>query len=40
MALLEVENLEAFYGPIKALHGVSFSLEEGSVTTILGANRE
>jgi branched-chain amino acid transport system ATP-binding protein len=38
MALLEVENLEAFYGPIKALHGVSFSLEEGSVTTILGAN--
>ena len=38
MALLEVENLEAFYGPIKALRGVSFSLEEGSVTTILGAN--
>ena len=38
MALLEVKNLEAFYGPIKALHGVSFSLEEGSVTTILGAN--
>jgi branched-chain amino acid transport system ATP-binding protein len=38
MALLEVENLEAFYGPIQALHGISFSLEEGSVTTILGAN--
>lgn len=38
MALLEVENLEAFYGQIKALHGISFSLEEGSVTTILGAN--
>lgn len=38
MALLEVENLEAYYGSIKALHGISFSLEEGSVTTILGAN--
>ena len=38
MALLAVENLEARYGPITALHGVSFSLEEGSVTTILGAN--
>lgn len=38
MILLEVENLEAYYGPIKALHGISFSLEEGSVTTILGAN--
>jgi len=38
MALLEVNNLEAYYGQIKALHGISFSLEEGSVTTILGAN--
>ena len=38
MALLEIENLEAYYGQIKALHGISFSLEEGSVTTILGAN--
>jgi branched-chain amino acid transport system ATP-binding protein len=38
MALLEVNNLSAFYGPIQALKGISFSLEEGSVTTILGAN--
>lgn len=38
MALLEVTNLEANYGPIKALHGINFSMEEGSVTTILGAN--
>ncbi len=38
MALLEVNNLQAFYGPIQALHGISFSLDEGSVTTILGAN--
>lgn len=38
MALLEVKNLKAYYGPIEALHGISFSLGEGSVTTILGAN--
>ena len=38
MAFLEVANLEAYYGPIQALHGVSFSLEQGGITTILGAN--
>jgi branched-chain amino acid transport system ATP-binding protein len=38
MALLEVERLEAFYGQTKALHGVSFTLEEGGITTLLGAN--
>ncbi len=38
MALLEVNNLEAFYGSIQALHGISFSLESGGITTILGAN--
>jgi branched-chain amino acid transport system ATP-binding protein len=37
-ALLEVEGLEAFYGPIKALHGIDFSLDEGGIITILGAN--
>ena len=38
MAFLEVANLEAFYGPIQALRGISFSLEKGGITTILGAN--
>lgn len=38
MALLEVSGLAAFYGPVKALHGIGFSLEDGSVTAILGAN--
>jgi branched-chain amino acid transport system ATP-binding protein len=37
-ALLEVRDLEAFYGRTKALHGVSFSLVAGGITTILGAN--
>lgn len=38
MVLLEVEDLEAYYGWSKVLHGVSFVVEEGGITTILGAN--
>jgi branched-chain amino acid transport system ATP-binding protein len=37
-ALLEVQDLEAFYGQTQALFGVDFALERGSITTILGAN--
>jgi branched-chain amino acid transport system ATP-binding protein len=37
-ALLEVQMLEAFYGRTKALHGVSFGMARGGITTILGAN--
>ena len=37
-ALLEVDGLKAFYGQTQALHDVSFSLEPGGITTILGAN--
>jgi branched-chain amino acid transport system ATP-binding protein len=36
--LLTVNDLCAYYGQIQALHGVAFSLDEGSVTTLLGAN--
>src|SRR4026209_2220829 len=38
MALLELENVEARYGPIRALHGVSLSVEEGQAVSLLGAN--
>src|SRR5437870_4821914 len=38
MALLEVKGLEAQYGWTKVLHGLSFAVEEGGITTILGAN--
>jgi branched-chain amino acid transport system ATP-binding protein len=38
MALLEVKNLKAFYNQTQALHDVSFALEEGGITTLLGAN--
>jgi branched-chain amino acid transport system ATP-binding protein len=37
-ALLEVQGLKAFYGQTQALHDVSFSLEPGGITTLLGAN--
>ncbi len=37
-ALLEVKNLESFYGPIMAIRGVSLKVEKGQVVTVLGAN--
>ena len=37
-ALLEVSQLEAYYGQIKVLHNIGFSLDPGRITTILGAN--
>ena len=38
MAFLEVRGLKAYYRQVEALHGVDFDLEEGGITTILGAN--
>lgn len=36
--LLEVRNLETFYGPIMAIRGVSLEVRKGQVVTVLGAN--
>ncbi len=36
--LLEVKGLRAGYGPTEVLHGLDFEIEEGGITTILGAN--
>ena len=36
--LLEVSNIETYYGPIMAIRGVSFAVPKGSIVTILGAN--
>ena len=36
--LLEVQNLSVCYGTIKALHGISFSVDEGEVITLIGSN--
>jgi branched-chain amino acid transport system ATP-binding protein len=38
MALLELTDVEAAYGSVKALHGVSLRVEEGSIVALLGAN--
>ena len=37
-ALLELENVEARYGPVQALHGVSLRVGEGEVVAVLGGN--
>jgi branched-chain amino acid transport system ATP-binding protein len=36
--LLELRGVEARYGPIKALHGVSLTVADGEVVALLGAN--
>ena len=36
--LLDVRGLQASYGPTLVLHGLDFAVEEGGITTILGAN--
>jgi branched-chain amino acid transport system ATP-binding protein len=36
--LLSVENLGVSYGQIKALHGISFEIDEGEIVCIIGAN--
>ena len=38
MALLEIKELEVFYGKACSLHNVSLSVEEGSVIGIIGPN--
>ena len=38
MALLELDGVEARYGPVLALHGVSLTVDEGEVVALLGAN--
>ena len=38
MAMLEVKDLNVYYGMIHALHDVSFSVEEGEVVALIGAN--
>ena len=36
--LLQLNDVEARYGPVKALHGVSLTVGEGEVVAVLGAN--
>lgn len=36
--LMEVRNIETYYGPTMAIRGVSFDVSQGQIVTILGAN--
>ncbi|MCX8059169.1 MAG: ABC transporter ATP-binding protein [Spirochaetes bacterium] len=36
--MLKVENLEVFYGHIKALKGISFEVPKNKIVTLIGAN--
>ena len=38
MAMLEVKDLEVYYGMIQALKGISFQVNEGEVIALIGAN--
>jgi branched-chain amino acid transport system ATP-binding protein len=38
MAMLEIENVHAYYGNIHALKGVSLTVDKGEIVTLIGAN--
>jgi len=38
MAILEVENIHTYYGDMQALFGVSLTVDEGEIVTMIGAN--
>ena len=38
MALLKVDDINVYYGSIHAVKGVSFTVNEGEIVTLIGAN--
>ena len=38
MAMLEVKDLEVYYGVIQAIKGISFEVKQGEVIALIGAN--
>ena len=38
MAMLEIRDLEVYYGMIQAIKGISFDVKEGEVIALIGAN--
>ncbi len=37
-ALLDIRNIETYYGPVMAIRGVSLNVSEGEIVAVLGAN--
>ncbi|MBM3541081.1 MAG: ABC transporter ATP-binding protein, partial [Alphaproteobacteria bacterium] len=35
MAILEIHDIHVYYGNIRALHGISFAVEEGRIVTLI-----
>ena len=38
MPMLEVKNIETYYGAVQALRGISFDVNEGEIVTLIGSN--
>ena len=38
MAMLEIKDIEVYYGVIQALKGISFEVNQGEVIALIGAN--
>ena len=38
MALLEISGIDAFYGRVQALHGVSITCDQGEIVALIGSN--
>src|SRR3989440_10416014 len=38
MALLELENVDTYYGRVHALHGITLHIDEGEIVTLIGSN--
>ena len=38
MALLELDDIHTYYGNIEALKGISITVEEGEIVTLIGSN--
>ena len=38
MAMLEIKNIEVYYGMIQAIKGISFEVNQGEVIALIGAN--
>ena len=38
MALLELDNIDTYYGRVHALHGISLHIDEGEIVSLIGSN--